>query len=104
MLNLRRSCRGGKAAGQRVPSQQLGLCATQRWRLLYLSGGSQGDLFSSGRENRKVIEYMLHTKEAEVFQALQMRTAVCISEGLHLKDVFFSKIVYFLVMVFFLVS
>lgn len=67
-LNLKPSCRGGKAERLRAPSQQLGPCVTQRWRLLYLSGGAQGDLFSSGRENRKIIEYILHTKQTWKFQ------------------------------------
>lgn len=68
VLNFRPSCGQGKAERQRVSGQQLGLCGAQRWRLLYLSGGSQGDLFSSGRENWKIIVYIPHTKEAGICQ------------------------------------
>lgn len=88
MLNLRPSCRQGKAERQRVPSQQLGNPALEAAVLIW---GSQGDLFSSGRENRKIIEYILHTKEAGIFKF--MCTAACTSEELQLTDVFFPKIV-----------
>lgn len=66
-----------------ILSQQLCPCVTlcrgQRWRLVDISRGYQGDLFSSGRENRK-IKHTQHTKEAQVFSSWCFNTC-CLSEG-----------------------
>lgn len=88
-LNLKPSCRGGKGWRLRVSSQQLGPCVTQRWRLLYLSGGAQGDLFSSGRENRKIIVHTAYQADTEVSSSCALLRAHL--KGLQRTDVFFSK-------------
>lgn len=70
-----------------ILSQQLGLfvtlCRGQRWRLVDISRGSQGDLSLSGRKNRKIkhIVYIQHTKEVGSFKHC------CLSEGLNLQVV-----------------